>query len=223
MEIFRSWRHGSFEIHIQNYTTLNIQNTHDITSRIFKIPMSLWIFKISMSHIQNYTITIFKIPIFKIPMTSLQNTHDVSFWIFPWRHFVKIQNTNDVTSWIFKMPHLNIRKLSTWVFWTHWSFEYSRSDVMGNLSIHEVRSTVIHADVIGILNIKKLTSWLFWIFTANTMGIVNIHVMGILNTHELPSWEYSKLASWVFWIFIVTLVFWIFLKWRHYYEYSKKT
>ena len=52
---------------------LNIQNTHDITSRIFKIPMSLWIFK--------------NIP--KYPWRQLLNIQNASWviWIFEcWRH-----------------------------------------------------------------------------------------------------------------------------------------
>ena len=112
MEIFRSWRHGYFEMHIQNYTTS------------FEYSKYPW------HHFKNIP----KYPwrqLLNIPMTSLVN----------------IQNTNDVTSWIFKnssMGNLNIRMLTSWVIWKFmgWcncSFEYSWS----NLSIHEVRSTVI--------------------------------------------------------------------------------
>ena len=65
----------------------NIQNTRDLTSRIFKIPMSLWIFKIqNMCHI------------FKI-------TTSFEYSKYPWHHFKNIKITNDVNMWIFKMPH----------------------------------------------------------------------------------------------------------------------
>ena len=123
---------------------LNIQNTHAITSRIFKIPVSLWIFKISMSHSKLHFFWILKILMTslqeysKIPMTSaFEYSHDVTLWIFKkqWRHLMNIQNA----SWVI------------WIFecWRYGYFENSWSDVIGleyswsNLSIYEVRSTVI--------------------------------------------------------------------------------
>ena len=113
-------------------TLLNIQNIHDITSRIFKIPMSLWIFKICH---------IFKIPMtslqeyYKIPMTSaFEYSHDVTLWI-------PMTSLHEYSKCL--MSNLNIRKLTPWVFWKfmrcYWSFEYSW---INNLSIHEVRSTI---------------------------------------------------------------------------------
>ena len=114
--IFMKWPYGYFEyswgdvIGILKFIfkltrlLLNIQNTHDITSRIFKIPMSLWIFKISMSHIQNYTFEYSKYPWH----------HFKNIPKYPWRQLLNISMTslceyskknNDVTSWIFKMPH----------------------------------------------------------------------------------------------------------------------
>ena len=93
-EIFRSWRHGYFEIHNQNYTTsfeYSKYPWHHFTN--IQIPMSLWIFKI----IQNYLCHIFK-------MTPFEYSK------YPWHHFKNIQKyqwpqySHDVTFWIFKIP-----------------------------------------------------------------------------------------------------------------------
>ena len=149
MELFRSWRHGYFEIHIQTYTTSfeyskypwhhfkNIQNTN-VTMNIQNIHVTysklhFWIFKIPMTSLQEYS---------KIPMTSaFEYFHDVTLWIFK----KTMTSLHEFSKCL--MGNLNIRMLTPWVFWKfmewcNWSF-YSWSDLMGNLSIHEVRSTVI--------------------------------------------------------------------------------
>ena len=124
--------------HIQNYTSFEYSKYPWHTSRIFKIPMSLWIFK---KKNQNIHVTYSKLHffwIFKIPMTSLQEHSKIPMTsAFEYSH--------DVTLWIFKIPmtslheyskclmgNLNIRMLTPWVFWKfiewrHWSFEYSWS------------------------------------------------------------------------------------------------
>ena len=124
------WRYGN----IQKLTSWVFWNSYSklhffwifkipmiITSRIFKIPMSLWIFKISMSHIQNYT-------------TSFEYSK------YPWRHLMNIPNA----SW---RNLMNIRNADAiWIFWKFMTVMDSLlniHDLMGNLSIHEVRSTAI--------------------------------------------------------------------------------
>ena len=138
--IFMLWRHGYCEyswsdlmgiLNIQRLTSLvfwnsyskmtrliwNIQNTHDVTSSIFKMT------NVTMN-IQNYT----KIPSFeyskypwhhfknipKYPWRQLLNTPMTSlceYSKYQWRHFVNIQNA---------------------------SFEYSKAVAMVILKIHEV-------------------------------------------------------------------------------------
>ena len=156
--IFMRWRHWYFEyeVTLRKYSEadvmgilkfifkikrllLNIQNTHDITLRIFKIPMSLWIFKIiqNICHIFKITLLLNIQNTHDITSRIFQNTHDVSFWIFPyskyqWRQFMNIQNA----SWVI------------WIFecWRYGYFENSWSDVIGLLNTHEV------------------TSWVIWVF-----------------------------------------------------------
>ena len=104
---------------------------------------------------------------------------------------------------------------------------------MGNLSIHEVRSTVIYeyfeADVMGILSMHEVTScafeyspWVFWIIMkwrhgyfkyseSAVMGILKAGVMGILNIHS----DIGILN-----ILEVTSLLWIFKKPRNF-EYYK--
>ena len=124
------------------HDSLNIQNTHDITSRIFKIPMSLWIFKISMSHIKQYT-TSFEYS--KYPWHHFKNIPK-----YPWHQLLNIpmtslceySNTNDVT-----------REYSKCIIWI---FESCRYGYFENS----------WSDVIGLLNTHEVTSWLFmnWVF-----------------------------------------------------------
>ena len=139
---------------------MNIQNTHDVSFVIFKIPMTLaWIF-------------------IKLPLTS---PHEYSN--YPWGHFmnnhdifVSIQKTNYITSWSFKIPMAS-------------AFEYSNYS-WGILNIHEVTSLVFwiftkwrHG------NIQNLTSWVFWIFKSVILDILNIQSdIGILNILEVMSW-----------------------------------
>ena len=197
MELFRSWRHGYFEyscdiviFNIQIYVVFWKFYSNDVTSRIFKIPITpafnipmtaLWVFKI-----------------FKIPMVLA-----CEYLNCTWRHFMHTQNTHDVTSIFIKLPLTSPHEVTSWVFkrpitslhefskypWRIFKlpmrhFEYSQSDVMGILEYS-------WSDVMGILNIQikcnfEYVTWIFWI-------ILNIHDIGILNILEV--------MSWVFWIF----------------------
>ena len=133
------WRYGN----IQKLTSWVFWNSYSLQE--YSKYQSLWIFKISMSHIQNYTTWIFK-----IPMTSLQEYSKIpTTSAFEYSH--------DVTLWIFKIPMTSLHEYSKcliWIFescrhgyfehsWCNWSFKYSRSDVM---VIHEV------------------TTWVIWVF-----------------------------------------------------------
>ena len=165
MEIFRSWRHGYFEIHIQNYT-LNIQNTHDITSRIFQNThdVSFWIFPWRhFVNIQNSNdVTSW---IFKIPHLNIRKLSPCAFWKFmKWcisRSDVMV--IHEVNSWGEVNGNL-IFMLTSWVFWIftkwifmscHGYFEYSRIAVMGIFKAGVVGILNIHSDI-GILNVLEV-------------------------------------------------------------------
>ena len=236
MEIFRSWRHRYFEV-------------------IFKITRLLWIFKIPMTSLQEYSKYQCHYEYSKYPchilkntrlLLNIQNTHDITSRIFQNTHdWSAFKYSHGVTLWIFKIPMTSLREYSKCLIWIfescrHGYFENSWSDIIGLLNTHEVMSWLFmkwpHGQFEYSWGNLMRTSSVFWILRswrhgyfeysqANTMGIVNIHVMGILNMHELPSWEYSKLTPWVFWKFSdigilnileVTSLLWIFKKRRNF-------
>ena len=155
--IFMKWPYGYFEylwgdvIGILNNEVTLWKYSADvmgILKFIFKITR-LWIFKIPMTSLQEYSKYQCHYEYSKYPchilkntrlLLNIQNIHEYSklpmtslceYSKYQWRHFVNIQNALfEYSPWLF------------WKFmkWCNWSFEYSRSDVMGifNLSIREV-------------------------------------------------------------------------------------
>ena len=111
------WRYGN----IQKLTSWVFWNSYSK----FKITRLLWIFKIPMSSLQEYSwsdvigiTSAFKYSlwIFKIPMTSLRENSKCLIWIFEscrhgyfvnsWSDVIGLLNTHEVTSWLFmKWPH----------------------------------------------------------------------------------------------------------------------
>ena len=152
-----------------------------------------------------------------------------------------ILNIYEVTSlvfWITKWHYGNIQKLTSWVFWNSYSklhfFEYSKYPWHHFKNIQNTNVTM------NIQNIHVTYSKLhdfFWIFKipmtslqeyseialtsafeysqANTMGIFWIFMSWVF--WILTKCHHGNIQSWrhVYFEYSVTLIFWIFLKWRH--------
>ena len=170
---------GILNIH-NDFVIFNIQNyvfwIFIVTSRMFKIPRSLWIFKIPMT------------PAFNIPVTALseyskypwrhfmnfQNTHECSNCT--WRHFMHTQNTHNVTSEYSKNP------------WRLLELNYRWPHLMNTQITHEVTSWVFKRPITSLHEFSKypwlqhsniqITDEAFWIFIGFEYSVM--------------SWEYSK-------------------------------
>ena len=155
--------------------------------------MSLWIFKIPMT------------PAFNIPMTAL-----CEYSKYPWRHFMNIQNTH-----VLACEYSNC----TWRHFMHTqnSLNYRWPHLM-NTQIHEYSKDQLHHSM-NFQNTHGVGIRIFKLLMRHFEYSLS-DVMGILNIQKKCNFEYVTL---IFGIFIVTLVFWIFLKWCHgYFEYSKE-
>ena len=137
------------EVTLWKYSEADVMG---ILKFIFKITRLLWIFKIPMTSLQEYSKYQCHYEYSKYPC-HIKNTTSFEYSKYPWHHFKNIpkyqwrqllnipmtslceySKYNDVTSWIFKMPHLNIESCR------HGYFENSWSDVIGLLNTHEVTS-----------------------------------------------------------------------------------
>ena len=216
--IFMKWYHGYFE-YIWSYVTwyiskiimtylMGILNIHKVTSWVF------WIF-MNWSYVTSW--------ISKIPMRSL---HEYSK--YPWRNFsnqycilnmhvMGALNISGVTLFILKIQEV---KRIIWsdvmgleylwsdfmMKWPNGYFEYSYSDLMGIMNIHEVTSMVFG---------YSWMSWVFWISMTDVMRIFNIYEWRQI-TYDVTSYsKYPWGHSWIFKIYPWHLnIFQI--PWRHF-------
>ena len=137
-----------------NYPWGHFMNNHDVTSWVFKIPItSLHEF----SHGDSFRIFKWPFWIFKIPMTSELSQSDVmanisneAFWIFTkWRHWYFEYSQSDVMG-IFKSWRHGY--FGIFLKWCHGYFEYSKEVV--HFLICDMDILNIHSDI-GILNIQR--------------------------------------------------------------------
>ena len=169
------WRQLEYSLNYRWPHLMNTQITHEVTSWVFKRPIT------SLHEFSNYPWR---------QHSNIQINHE--HFEYSWSDVIGILNIHKVTSWLYsKTDFMGI-------------LEYPWSDVMGILNIQKKCNFEyvtwifwiilnIHNDI-GILNITEVMSWVFWIFKRSRV-ILN---MNFKIPMTLASEYFHNVTSWVF-------------------------